>query len=276
MNGGKQPQGYTIVEVMIFLAISGALFASASGLLSGQQRKTEFAQAIREIESQLQDTINDVATGYYTNTNNFTCAAGPSITSGINEQGANKECIFLGRAIQFGVQGTDPEGFNIYTVVGNRQASGKEVKDYDEAKPTAIAPGATTSPGVPSAIDNKALQSGLKVAKMSIGGGPPIGAVGFFSSLAAYDATGNNLLSGAQTVDLIAMKDSSLGQTSPASVDEINRRARYGVNPAGGVIICFKSAGTEQFGIITIGSGSRQLTTKLEIVATATAPAVCT
>jgi len=95
--------------------------------------------------------------------------------------------------------------------------------------------------------------------------------VGFFSSLGSYDAAGTNLVSGAQTVDLVPIPASALNQDAAiaaAQIDTIDTSTP--INPAGGVIICFESGGTDQYGIITVGGGGRQLTTKLEIVAKAT------
>jgi type II secretory pathway pseudopilin PulG len=268
------PRGYTIVEVMVFLAVSGGLFISAAMLMSGQQQKTQFAQSIREIESQIQDVMNDVSTGYYANTNNFKCSAPtagsrPLITDGSNEQGANEGCIFIGRVMQF----TEGEHVYIYTVAGRRQyVSGldkREVKDFDEARPTAIAP--SRSNGGPSAIESKVLSYGLQVASMQYKSGAAntdIAAVGFFSSLGQYDNAGANLVSGAQQVNLLPINGTALNQNPLDAVEEINKLNNASpVNPDGGVRICFNSGSTNQHGIITIGGRGRQLSTTMQIEA---------
>ncbi|HSX23561.1 MAG TPA: hypothetical protein VLE74_00460, partial [Candidatus Saccharimonadales bacterium] len=70
MSGGTKPLGYTIVEVMIFLAVSGALLVSALLIFNGRQQRIEFGQSIRDIDSKIRDVLNDVSTGVYNYTNN--------------------------------------------------------------------------------------------------------------------------------------------------------------------------------------------------------------
>ena len=113
MRGSHKASGFTIIETLIVLTVSGALFVSATYFLSGDQDRTEFTQSIQAVQSQIQQVINEVESGSYANTNNFTCsgtASGPSLTtSGTDAQGSNTGCIFLGKVIQFGVANTSPE-----------------------------------------------------------------------------------------------------------------------------------------------------------------------
>lgn len=279
MKSAVKPQGYTIVEVMMFLAVSGGLFILTSFMVSGQQAKTEFTQAIRETESQIQDVINDVSTGYYANTNNFSCSTAapgrPTITAAAsNTQGANQGCIFIGRAIQFAVHNTDENGINIYTVVGRRQVTSgtlaRESQSFDDAVPTAIA--RSTVPGtasIPDAFDSRSLQFGLKAKRVRYTQGMTvmnIGAVGFFSTFGQYSASGANLVSGSQSVNLVPIPGSAINQTSVAAAAAIDGvTSTTPINPASGVEICFESGTSRQYAILTIGGSNRQLSTKLTI-----------
>jgi type II secretory pathway pseudopilin PulG len=115
-NGG----GFTILETMIVMTVSATMLASAIILFSGQQRKTQFSQSLRDAESKIQDVLNDVATGYFPNAGSISCSANggnePSInTLGASEQGSNYECVFMGKALWI-----RPDGFSIYPIVGNR------------------------------------------------------------------------------------------------------------------------------------------------------------
>ena len=65
MNGGKRPLGYTIIEVMIVLAVSGVMFIIAASFISGKQESTAFTEGANEFASQLQQTIAEVADGQY-------------------------------------------------------------------------------------------------------------------------------------------------------------------------------------------------------------------
>lgn len=277
MAKGLNVEAYTIVEVMIALAISGLLILTAMLFVSGQQRRTEFNQSIRDIESQIQDTANDITTGYYAATNTFSCTStgsGPNIVSaGSSNLGANAGCIFMGNIMQFGVAGSNNQDFAIYTVVGQRQigsgANAKDVSNFTEADPTVIAP-TSTSPNIPNSIDNRTLQYGLTVNKMyyvdSVGTQTNIGAVAFMSTLAQYDPATGELNSGTPSVNVLPVPGTTLGQdtqTAAAAMNAINTGTP--INPAGGVVICFLSAGTDQYGQITLGSNGRALTTKLTI-----------
>lgn len=141
-------RGYTILEVMLFLAITGALFVSAYFLMNGQQAKTQFSQGMRDIESKFRDYINDVSTGYYPQVGEYSCdadASGVSFSQLLpgsgDTTGRNLSCIFLGKAIQIQPD-TGNDWINVYSVVGRRKVDtatgGRDVKDYIEAEPTAV------------------------------------------------------------------------------------------------------------------------------------------
>ncbi|HUS25755.1 MAG TPA: type II secretion system protein [Nevskiaceae bacterium] len=281
MKGGSR--GFTITEVLIVLAVTGALFISAALLIAGRQNKAQFDQGIRQVQSKIQQTISDIGTGFYPNTNNFTCTAfttGPSLTSGATAQGANGGCIFVGKAMQFGVQtpsgaATDPEQFNTYTIAGLQKdtTTGKDVTTLAEAKVTLVAKGATNS--VPDAFASDRLEGGLTVHSMVYKNGAvsrPISAVAFVSSLASYGSTGA-IASGSQQVGLVPINldvgVSDFKKPKEVMVDTINTvlddPAKSPVNPAGSVQICFTSGGTLQSGLITIGGNNRQLSVTLSI-----------
>lgn len=243
--------GYTIVEVMIFLAVSGALLVSALMLVGGQQRKTEFSQAVREIENVVQDIINDVSTGYYSRPSDFTCVndgGTVKITPGANALGTNKDCMFVGRLIQFAVAGTDKEGYSTFTTVGLRQLGDTIVENLTDANPTILG----------SSTQKHTLKYGLKAKKMTCCSGANIGVVGFFASLDGSGGTSG----GSQHTDLRAYSASALDQTEIANTLVVSDLVVAG---ADGVIICFESSGTDQHANLIIGGNNRQTSTQLEI-----------
>lgn len=269
--------GYTVLEVMIVLAVSGTLMVSALALISGQRQKTEFQQALKDVEGQINDVINDVSTGYYSNTGNFTCvkdvgSGRPRLQSSASDtQGSNNDCIFIGRVMQFAENGSSGEKYNIFNVVGLRQAlNGGTLTNSQtiaQTVPTAMAPGTSgVTSNYPSSTENKRLQYGLSLRSIRVGA-QSYGAVGFFGSLVPINSTGGNLLSGAQTVQLIPIPNTALDATAPATVDRINAldTASLNVNPTSGVVLCFQSGGTNQYGLITIGSNARRLSTTTSI-----------
>jgi prepilin-type N-terminal cleavage/methylation domain-containing protein len=105
MKGGKRHQGYTIVEVMVVLAVSGVMFVIAASFVSGKQAKTAFNQGVTTLASDIQGNIESVVDGQYTDIP-LSCsinAGAPrtlSFTSG-TAQGTNPACTFLGELIHF-------------------------------------------------------------------------------------------------------------------------------------------------------------------------------
>lgn len=262
---GEHPEqrGFTIVETMIVLTVMGALFISASLLVAGRVTQVEFTQAMNDTQSVLQQTISQVGAGYYANTGNFTCdgtSGTLNITPGVNKQGSNTGCIFMGKAIQFGVKNTDPQQYRTYTIAALQKGT-----TLANARPVAIAPGTTTNStaNYPDVSVGEKLHNGLTAVWMR-SNGTNIGAAAFVSGLGQYNGT--KLLSGAQQVSLIPVTGTALDRTSKETVDAINNNLRTSpVSPSGGVQICFASGGTQKSGLITIGSNGRELAVTLQI-----------
>lgn len=261
MIKGSSSSGYTIVEVLIVLAVTAAILASVMLSISGQQRRTEFTQAVNDINSQIQDIANDITTGYYAKLTDFSCAAvggRPSFgVSATDTQGTNQGCILIGRVMQFGVSGTGRAGFNTYNVVGVRQTGGHDVTNLTEAAPTAV----------PNNVQSQTLQYGLTVPKMYYvdgSGSHDIGAVAFMSSF--LPIVGGNLTSGAPAVNVQPVVSSRLDRDQSSTMADISAMSdATPKNPSGGVVICFQSGGSDQHALITVGSNGRSLSTKLDI-----------
>ncbi|MGI0135266.1 MAG: type II secretion system protein, partial [Candidatus Micrarchaeaceae archaeon] len=86
--------GFTIVETMIVLAITGALFIAIASTLAGRQNSAEFNHAIQTVQAQIQQTVNQVSAGFYPSNSNFTCSASGSaviFNSGAVGQGSNQD-----------------------------------------------------------------------------------------------------------------------------------------------------------------------------------------
>jgi Tfp pilus assembly protein FimT len=129
MAGGKQKprlQGYTIVETMIFLAVSGVMFLIAASFINGKQAEAEFRNNITGFASSLNQTLNDVANGT-SGTDGQQCqevAGVPTITTGTNSYG---DCIFLGKTISL----LDSSDYANFSIVGNRLGQdGNDAVDF--------------------------------------------------------------------------------------------------------------------------------------------------
>lgn len=273
--------GFTIVETMIFLAISSVLLVSALYLVNGQQNSTEFSTAVRDIESQLRDVINDVSTGVYSYRANSQCyvtGAGvpPTIDdAAVKKQGTNLGCTFIGRVFQFSPH-NDTDHFYVYSVVG-RQFSGSgptfgdDITNLWTAKPVAISP-RTTDASIPDATDKLELRSGLRVEKMTYNDGAGdvnIGAFGIFTNFTRTDGDLNTIK---QNSDFWPIPNSVLNQTQLAAAEkiyEIGTAPAAAVipfrNPENGINVCFVNGRVPQHGLITIGNQNGRLTANLII-----------
>lgn len=241
--------GFTIVETMIVLAVTGALFVAIAATLAGRQRSNEFTQSINDVRAQIQQVVTETKNGFYANAVDFACSApgGTTLTisNGSTKQGEHTDCVFLGKILQF----TDTDEVYVYPVAGIRTAA-----DIASAHPTVIRNGL-----VDQSTDFK-LKYGLTAVKMRANGSDS-GAFGVLSSL---DSTTPGQ-SGDQLFDIYALTNVHLGDGQLDDSTDVLAAAK---NPSQGVQICFKSGGTNQYGLVTVGNNSSQLSVDLKIMDT--------
>lgn len=264
--------GYTIIEVMIFLAVSTALFFATMATLAGQQRRQEFYQAAREADSRIQDVINDFSTGYFPDLSSFGCTAdssggAPVPNTTASEQGTREGCAFIGKVIHFAPSGTNSEGYRVVTVVG-RQFKGaplsEVVENIVEARPVPLE--------AATLVEQSTFGYGLRVGKMTYtdSGGieQPVGAIGFFSSFADVDE--GSTLSGKQTTQTIISPGTAINQSSSsvnAAISSIGASSWTTFKPSyvsRPVTICLVGS-ANQHGLIRLGDNNRQVATTLTI-----------
>jgi type II secretory pathway pseudopilin PulG len=212
MKVGRQPQGYTIVEVMVFLAVSGLMFVLAATFINGKQAQAEFVQSMNDANQQIQAIINQVSNGDYPSQDNLDCTADPfggvpHIVGGNNYQGTNQGCVFMGKVIEFG--NNSGTGYQVLTVAGRQYApDGTQqtlATKFSEVKPIAVTN--------PSLTQQKTLTWGssfTSVTDFSHPGHPSCSlntnAIGFFGSFGSY---ANSILqSGAQSVVVTCIEGS--------------------------------------------------------------------
>lgn len=119
-------KGFTIIESLLFLAVSGAIFISVAILISGQLGKYQARDAVNQVESVMRGIMNDVGNGYFPQVGQeYNCIAGnpapdvdplgPGENRGTNTGATG--CMIAGKSIQF----TD-DGMLVQTLVvsGNR------------------------------------------------------------------------------------------------------------------------------------------------------------
>ncbi len=117
-------KGFTIVEVMLFLAISAALLGIAVAYTSGSLKTTRFTDASRSLEAFIEEQYTEVQAGTAVRGAGSDiygrCGAGGSV-------GASTGCIVLGRVLSF----DDPEEIDVYTVVADSDPTVPASTDMD-------------------------------------------------------------------------------------------------------------------------------------------------
>jgi len=135
--------GYTVIEVMIVLAVTGVLFSSAVLMFQGQQGKTSISQSLYDLASKIETYSTEVNSGVYPDSQNFTCSVDgsghPVLSGGSGGTGTNQSCLFLGRALQIV---PNSSSLYAYSVLGDRTIhsggadTNQTVTSFDQASPT--------------------------------------------------------------------------------------------------------------------------------------------
>lgn len=279
MSGGNKQGGYTIVEVMMFLGISGALFVIAVLTIGGKQQQAQFAQGVRDLQSRIEDLTNDVATGYFPDQlSPYQCGyTGPmgskiSFSSGTTAtQGKHDQCVFLGKVLFFNKDG---DNFSVVSVAGGRATDqGMTIANYGQAKPVPI----NGNPSGPDLTDTVNIGNGIIVTDVISKelGNPAThpAAFGVFTSLPQYNAS---VTSGALTTDLISIPGSDINagpaqNLIPDLQNQIENLAAVPpyINPQ--VVICLRHGSGGKQAALILGSNNRQAYTELHIDDMATA-----
>lgn len=242
-KSSRRAGGYTILEVVIVLTVSSLLFAASVLGYVAQNRRTQFTDSVNNFAQNIQDVLNDVEVGFYPSSNSFACTADtsnggyPYFPVGANQQGTNTNCIFAGKAIQFGpsTNGGTKSDIDIYTLVGRRQVYG------------------TNDPAInikdmrPVLLDNlsarKSLISGLQISSVKTGSGTSLAGIAMVSNSGSSVGPSTGLNNRAS----LAAINGGLSQTKATFASRIKLFFALS-DPIGlaktGVNICIKEGGT--------------------------------
>lgn len=241
----KKSAGFTIVETMIVLAVSAGLFLIAALYIGGKQAKTEFQVGVRDIQTQLQQIINQTESGYY-GLQDRSCSANASglhLSTG-GSLGTSGECIFIGKAIV-----VDSTKLYVYPLAGARLKAGADTTSAVDADATvAGSPETFTIPNgielFTSSYDSGVLASGLR---------------GF--AVLSSMSKGSDSAEGSQTFGLHGFNGNG-SFSLPANFETVINNEKI-VSPVSNaytllksVNLCMKSGGTDQSALIVIGGNS--------------------
>lgn len=283
MKQSRGAAGYTIVEALIFMAVSGAMFLSALALISGRQGRAEFTSAARDFEVQIRDIANDVATGYYPNAATpggyIRCQTpGGVITisfSATDNQGANDSCIFSGRTMHFNPSDGTGSEYRTYTMLGRRLVNGttRDVENITQAGSVIVPETADTVPAPFFNIDCAFYATSsvtVAVQPCSTAGKVNVDSISFVTTFRPSDFVANGNATGDTQVNVLATANPSpLSKTTTALRTEImgysSGATAYVANPVGGIYLCLKSTGSNQHALIRLGGQGSVFATDMTI-----------
>jgi len=263
--GGSPERGFTVIETLIVLTVTGVLLVSAIAMINGRQGKTQFLTSIHGVQQQIQEMINEVTAGRYPELTGYQCNLDafhqPHFTVASGAQGTNEPCIFLGKTLELGVPVNGEDGYSLYSMAGDRSAD-----SMTAANPHIFPDGTEVT---------KKWSGGLSALTMtykdSAGTTSDTAGVAFMAgdTSGSITPTGANG-SGSQLFSLYAVNSTKLGVTTPAIMKPaINALGGVGYGNAQEVDICFQSGASKQSGLVTIGN-TRGLAVSLKIYGNAT------
>jgi type II secretory pathway pseudopilin PulG len=259
----KQWAGYTMIELLVVVAVTGLLGVSAIMIVMGQQGRTEYTQSVRDFEATMVDIANDVTSGYFPSFSEssrsgrcYLVAGIPTFDSIVSpEQGANPDCIFIGKAVQIGVNG-DRKRINVYTLAGRRQVGSRDVQTIIEANPRAVATTADPATGF-DLTEEFNMRFGLEGESAT----PATGVIVFLTGFARSGPTGDVV--GSPTTDLYYLSGTSVGDTKANVLAALANPARYIKPGTAGVRICVNRDNRRSH--LVFGENNRKLNAAIRI-----------
>lgn len=116
---GSRQAGFTIIEITLFMAITGLLFTIAFLGIGNSIRTVRFTDSGRSLETFIQKQYDDIVNGLNDRSSQVSCAGGTVDTTTAQDVGTSN-CIVMGRLLQF------KQGSGVvteYTVIGTEPAN---------------------------------------------------------------------------------------------------------------------------------------------------------
>jgi hypothetical protein len=210
MKGGKTPLGYTIVEVLIVLAVSAMMFLIAANFINGKQERTAFTQGSNELVAQLQSVVDDINNGNYTDQQINCGIVGSGISFSVppnSGQGTNQDCVFFGKLVHFyRTAGVPlPENYETFLLAAKRTADGSSLLSDAQS---------------PQVTSTNTTPQGLDIANIRINNAVNSTNIGF--ALDVGTASGGPYQGGAQTISLIYLPGLSNAQAAAGNIHGSN------------------------------------------------------
>jgi prepilin-type N-terminal cleavage/methylation domain-containing protein len=218
MLGGQyiDNAGYTIIEIMIVLAVSGVMFLIAVTFIGGKQEQATFSSGVNSLATSLQNTLEQVQNGQYSDIplNCTNSGSGINFPGGSFSQGTNSSCIFRGKFIHFYDSAVTSQETQ-YEVISMADSSSDDNTESNTINPSVTnIPGLSTQSVIPEGLYVYKVEAQLlnNPAEQDI---TNYANFGVLQSLGTANASGTGYQSGAQTLELAYSQ--SLTNTQPVT-----------------------------------------------------------
>lgn len=264
MNKQYRMSGFTIVETMIVMAVTGIMFISVVLLINGKQQRAQFQFAVKDVQTQIRQIMTETTAGYNQLGNNTCSSFGgkPKLATGTTDTlGTNASCVFLGKTIIFS---QDKESFLVAPVIGLRQPITTDFQGVFAADLNSSKPILSTD----TIASQMMLQFGLSPVAMYVGDdlAQKVGSVSFVLTPGVKDISPGNQGTTSQNLNIVAVTNgSSLANSIDAERSAVETAMQNGTVSSRDYInstddkvkvsICFNSGTTNQSLLLTIGSG---------------------
>lgn len=145
---GKQA-GFTIVEISLFMAITGLLFLVALVGTGNTIRTFRFTDSGRSLEAFAQKQYDDIINGLNNRSNTISCSGGV-VNLGVGQAVGSSNCLLMGKLIVF--RAGNPTA-TVYNVLGSEPANANySLSDNQliiDFQPTAVTSAATSTYTIP-------------------------------------------------------------------------------------------------------------------------------
>lgn len=108
----KRSEGYTIIEVSLFLGISALLLAVALVGTGLSIRTTRFTDSTRSIHAYVQQQYDDLLNGVNSRFGSEACASG-TVTTGTPQTPGTSNCLYMGKLMVFAANSSNVVTYNI-------------------------------------------------------------------------------------------------------------------------------------------------------------------
>ena len=289
MLSSTKKNGFTLIEVMIFIAISGMLFIFGLANLINTQQKDQFNIALNSIKNQIQVYLNNAANGNYQLPSNYYCEAGGSnsrLTITTSNSPPSSACSFLGLGFYLTKNnGSSNDEIQIVPIFGYTLKQGQSINSSSTPFSTSL------SDSLPISdirlVNSYQIPSSISVDHVSYNENAvtPI-QISVFLILTNFNQYSSSSLlnSGSQIAGIIPIRPvaTSLSQavsyinqitdSCGASVNNVACRISNNViisnsntpmNPQSGVTICLDNTSVNESAAITIGATNSSSNTNI-------------